>query len=79
MGAKRQAEFQRGLQDERIAGRKDWVRYVELKSAMYRSHVEHVQDELGPILDDLMRREMRGAGADEPTLSRVVAESEHCG
>jgi hypothetical protein len=55
-------EFQREFQAERIAGRKDWVRYVELKTAMYGAHVARVESELGPILDDVLRHQARRTG-----------------
>jgi len=50
-------QLERELQTERIEGRKDWVRYVELKTAIHREHVARVEAELGPILDDLSRHE----------------------
>jgi hypothetical protein len=59
-------EFQRDLRAEHIAGRKGWVRYVELKTAMYRAHVARVEDELAPIVDDLRRHDVRRAGHAPP-------------
>jgi hypothetical protein len=41
------ARLQRALQTERIEGRKDWVRYVELKTALYRKQLAHIESELG--------------------------------
>ena len=49
------AELERDLQAERIEGRKDWVRYVELKTAMHRAHAARIEAELAPIVDDLSR------------------------
>lgn len=71
--------LQRELQAERIGGRKDLIRYVELKTSINWAHVKHIEDELAPIMDDLMRHEMRGAGRTEPMLNPVVSESERCG
>lgn len=74
------AALQHELQAERIEGRKEWVRYVELKTAMYREHVARVEDELAPIVDDLTRHgadrkspradRMGGDGAKPPTRRR---------
>jgi hypothetical protein len=55
------AKLDRGLQTERIDGRKDWARYVQLKTALHRAHVADVESELASILDALLRREKRRA------------------
>jgi hypothetical protein len=57
------AGLQRELQAERIGARKDWVRYVELKTAIHRTHAARIESELAPILDDLLRRNARRAAA----------------
>jgi hypothetical protein len=61
MDTEHQVKLQRELQAEHIASRKDWVRYVELKTAIYRTHVAQIEDELAPILDDLLRHRRRRA------------------
>jgi hypothetical protein len=53
------------LQAEHIASRKDWGRYIELKTALNREHVAHISDELAPILDDLLRHAVQRAGGAE--------------
>jgi hypothetical protein len=65
MNAEGRVEFQREFQAERIDGRKDWVRYVELKTAMYRAHVARVESELAPILDDVLRHQARRAATSQ--------------
>jgi hypothetical protein len=62
MDANHQVKFQRELQSERIDGRKAWVHYVELKTAMYRAHAAQIEAELGPIVDDLLRHEKHRTG-----------------
>jgi hypothetical protein len=66
MDTEHQVELQRDLRAEHIAGRKDWVRYVELKTALYRAHVARIEDELAPIVDDLLRHDVRRAGNAPP-------------
>jgi hypothetical protein len=51
------AQLARELQAERIEGRKDWVRYVEIKTAIHRKHVARVEAELAPIVADLSRQD----------------------
>ena len=51
------AELESELRTERIEGRKDWVRYVELKTAIHRAHAARVEAELAPIVDDLLRHD----------------------
>ena len=57
-------ELERGLQAERIKARQDWVRYVELKTSMYRQHLANIEAELAPIVDDLLRHGARRARRD---------------
>jgi hypothetical protein len=57
-------ELERELQSERIKARKDWVRYVELKTSLYRLHLASVEAELAPIVDDLLRHGLQRAGGD---------------
>lgn len=59
------AKLHRDLQAERIDGRKDWVRYVELKTAIYREHVAHVEAELAPIEHAVRRHAGHRAGDAE--------------
>jgi hypothetical protein len=51
------ADLRRELQTERIDGRKNRARYVELKAAMHREHVARIEAELAPIQDDLLRHD----------------------
>lgn len=64
MDTEHQVELQRDLRAEHIAGRKDWVRYVELKTSLYRLHLASVEAELAPIVDDLLRHGLQRAGGD---------------
>jgi hypothetical protein len=50
-------KLEQELQAERIEGRKDWVRYVELKTAIHREHVARVEADLAPIVDDLSKHD----------------------
>lgn len=59
------AELERELQAERIRSRQDWVRYVELKTSLYRTHVAQVDDELAAIRDALWRHERVEPGAHQ--------------
>jgi collagenase-like PrtC family protease len=75
------ASLQRALQTERIEGRKDWVRYVELKTALYRKHLARIESELAPTEDASagLERELaevgeaRDADADQPQRAGPVA------
>jgi hypothetical protein len=68
------ARLEQELQAERIDGRKDWVRYVELTTAIHRAHVAYIEAELAPILDDLTRR--RASAGLERELPEV-GEARH--
>jgi hypothetical protein len=71
-----QLELDRTLQTERIQGRKDWVHYVELKTAIYREHVASIEAELGPIVDDLRRHHTRRQrGGSDAALATMTADS----
>jgi hypothetical protein len=52
-------QFEHRLQAERIDGRKGWARYIELKTAMRREHVERIAAELGAIREGLRRSARR--------------------
>jgi hypothetical protein len=61
-------ELERELQAERIKARKDWVRYVELKTSMYRQHLASIEAELAPIVDDLLRHDVHRRDYDSSRL-----------
>jgi hypothetical protein len=61
MNKERKVEFetQRRLQAERIGGRKDWARFVELMTAIRRADSDRIAAELAAIREGLRRAARR--------------------